>query len=115
MPWQQSGGEPPPLPPWAVYTAGATSGALAVAAGGALVGSVAFWRAHQSLAQRAISEASLEDPVDGAELKRREDYSINFMMTAGAFLGAATLAGLTAGLMSLFTDWQGYGEEVEEM
>lgn len=97
---------PPPLPPWSVYSV--SSGALGAAIAGAVFGILAR-NAEQEY--NDYGKLALTTTVDGATLvSKGNSAERNALIANSLFITSGALA-LTAGIMSLFTDWQGYSEQ----
>lgn len=98
--------DPPPLPQWSTLSVG--GGAVLAAAAGGVFGILT------GAAQRDYDEYALEgtdgDPIDGATLVAKGDRLQTNARTANILFGAAGGLALTSGLMALWTDWWGYGE-----
>lgn len=97
---------PPPLPPWVFWATAATSGALVVAAGATLVINTVLW---SQVSDR--QEQARKTPVPGDELVALRSQNDLAAVTTIALVGTSALVGATAGALTLFTDWHGYGEE----
>jgi hypothetical protein len=99
---------PPPLPKWPFY---ATASAAVLAAGAGTVYAVMSQDAanqYNDLAQQALTES-----VPGAQLKQLEDTAESRAKNANVLFITAGTLGVAAGVMALFTDWHGYGAQVE--
>jgi hypothetical protein len=99
---------PPPLPRWPFYVT--ASAALAAAAGGAVMGYLSTDAQDQwnSLAQRSLTE-----PVPGAQLNELEHSAESRARSANLLFIAAGGLAVAAGVEALFTDWHGYGAQVD--
>lgn len=97
---------PPPLPPWVFWATASTAGALVVGAGATLaINTVLFSQVS------ARQEDARKTPVKGADLLALRSQNDLAAGTTLALVGAAVVVGATAGALTLFTDWQGYGDE----
>jgi hypothetical protein len=99
---------PPPLQPAWFWSA---TGTAVLAAGvGALFGTAGalVWTDYR----RLVAE-SKEEPVEGAELVLRQTLSQGAYGTAIVAGSVALIAGASAGVLVLFTDWEGLGAEEE--
>jgi hypothetical protein len=94
---------PPPLPTWSVYSVG--GGALAaLAAGGAFA---LLTRSSQSSYNDYAALGKTQE-IQGSRLKQLgNDVTNNAFRANALFITGGALA-LSAGIMSLFTDWHGY-------
>ena len=99
---------PPPLPRWPFYAT--ASAALAAAAGGAVMGYLSKDAEDQ---WKSLSQRSLVEPIPGAQLKELERSAESRARAANVLLVAAGGLAVAAGVEALFTDWHGYGAELE--
>jgi hypothetical protein len=95
---------PPPLPPWAFWSAAGASG---VAAASTAVAGV-WWAASQQ-GFRDVAEQSRSQPTPGARVKEREDTLIAAEVTTWVCAGSALVAAVVAGGMVPFVDWDDGG------
>jgi hypothetical protein len=99
---------PPPLPRWPFYV---TAGAAVVAASSGAVYAVMSKDATSQY--NALLRQSPTAAVPGAQLRDLERSAESRTTNANVlFVTAGTLAA-AAGVMALFTDWHGYGAQVE--
>lgn len=96
---------PPPLPTWSFWSVAA----VAVAAGAA--GGVFGLLAHNGQEDyRTMAELGRTQTVPGAQLDATADAAESFATAANTLWISAGAIALTAGVMYLFTDWEGYGD-----
>jgi hypothetical protein len=88
---------PPPLPWFAPFAAGALAGALLVGSGVAAV----VWQVDQA----RYKELAGENPVNGAELVATGRYTQTAEAAMWTLLGSGALAALAAGAMIPFTNF----------
>ena len=96
---------PPPLPTWATYTALGTTAVFAALSG------VLLLAGDAALASRdEMLTASAQEPMRASELRERDSQieNIHVAATAGWVSCGALLLG--SAIMSMFTDWEGYGQ-----
>jgi len=97
---------PPPLPPWVVYTGAGVAGVTALSA--VALGSYSL--IEYIFFQLAAADGQ-QKPVDFGALNA-QTWRINIAGGAAWGLVAVTLGVAAAtGVLALFTDWQGYGDE----
>ncbi len=95
---------PPPLPRWSFFT---VAGAAVAAAA---IGGVFGLRANDAEAAYQDLAAS-KTTIEGRQLVGHgDDAKKNASYANYSFIGAGVMA-VSAGVMALFTDWYGYGEE----
>ncbi len=98
--------DPPPLKPWMTIATLSTAGAAAFLTGVFGIRRQIFQAEDLDLRNRSVTEA-----VSGAELTEAEDaFVANHWRTIG-FGTAALVVGAAGGVMYLFTDWQGDGNQ----
>jgi hypothetical protein len=100
---------PPPLDPWVFGSLVATS---AAAVSGAAVAGVLTLVLNDAVAARI--EESRDSPVAGADLKREHDAAQGAAAVANVGFGIAGVALASAGVIALFTDFAGYGNDTPE-
>ncbi len=97
---------PPPLPVWSTLT---VAGA-ATAIGG--VGVVAGALSAATLAEtQALVDGSASAPVSGAVVVQRQSDAAAQALVANVALGVAAFGLVVSGVMAVFTDWDGVGDE----
>jgi hypothetical protein len=97
---------PPPVPPWATWTT-AGLGVAGVAVGGGLV----VLATQQHADYRAYAARGATEVIDGATLVDKGNAA-NSALNTGVVIGAAGVGlGAIAGVMALFTDWDGVGSK----
>ncbi|MEE8410769.1 MAG: hypothetical protein V3T05_14310 [Myxococcota bacterium] len=98
--------DPPPLPTWSTYTVG--GGAVALAVVGTVFGLLS--RDKQGEYHREITRAQAT-VISAAGLKTIGEDAQQRATIANVGFGTAGALALSAGVMALFTDWWGYGED----
>ena len=99
---------PPPLPRWPFYAT--ASAAVAAATGGVVM---AYMSKDAQSQWKSLAERSRTEPVPGAQLKELERTADSRSRSATILLIAAGVLGAGAGVEALFTDWHGYGAQVD--
>jgi hypothetical protein len=97
---------PPPVPVWATVSV-AAGGLVALAASG---GAVAVNQVLRADAVALAKSSTLEDPVSGRDLVEREGAVGAAFVTAVAAGVSGAVVVAVAGVMALFTDWDGYAD-----
>lgn len=101
--------DPPPIPTWMTYTALGVTALIAAGSGGlVLAGNSAVANREEILAGSRLK------PVSGLDVQS-QDNLINGLDAAAkaGWIGAGCLL-ISSAVMSLFTDWQGYGQNESE-
>jgi hypothetical protein len=97
---------PPPVPVWATVSV-AAGGLVALAASG---GAVAVNQVLRADAVALAKSSTLENPVSGQDLVEREGaVGAAFVTAVAAGVSGAVIVAV-AGVMALFTDWDGYAD-----
>lgn len=92
---------PPPLDPWVFWVAAVPAGAAVLAGAGFTTWNLIAWSSAQEKANASVKG----DPVSGRELNADIGaVQVSFVALTISY-GAALAAGIGAGVVALFTDW----------
>lgn len=97
---------PPPLPTWVFWSSVGVTGVLLASAGVTAAGWAVFQGDYRALAERSAAEV-----VDGPTLKDAGARAQSTELVGWSLLGASAVAGVITGVLSLVTDFGGYGED----
>jgi hypothetical protein len=99
---------PPPLPRWAFY---ATAGAAVLAGAGGVGAGVMSADAQRQW--RRLADQANTQPVAGSQLAALESTARSRARTANVLFVAGGALAVAAGVEAFFTDWHGYGAQLE--
>lgn len=97
---------PPPLSPWVFWSGVGVTGVMLATAGLAGAGWAVFQSDYSALADRSATEV-----VDGIALKDAGGRAQTAELAGWSLLGTAAVLGAVTGVLALFTDFYGYGED----